>query len=191
MQRKRCNYSIGANKVIGKFGQNFSFLCVIEFVTTALIVNFCSLKVFFDFSSGFCLGKAKISSLGEETLLIHCLLIGRDFFYFLLFLDPYFLSKWKIYPLIFVWYILKRLWFFLLLDNTRKHIINEISYRLVLLNLTRFLDKTQFSDGFSGNDKSTNRMMHCIAIYNKIMLDVCIGTLTNLACINSAMKIKR
>ena len=39
---------------------------------------------------------------------------------------------------------------------TRKHSMNEILNRLDLWTFTRFLD------GFLGNEKSTNRVMHCI-----------------------------
>ena len=40
--------------------------------------------------------------------------------------------------------------------------MNEIPHWLDLWTFTRFVDKTRFVDGFLGNEKSTNRVMHCI-----------------------------
>ena len=44
------------------------------------------------------------------------------------------------------------------------HSMNEIPHRLDLWTFTRFVDKPRFVDGFLGNEKSTNRVMHCISI---------------------------
>ena len=33
---------------------------------------------------------------------------------------------------------------------------------MLLLSIVRFVDKTRFVDGFLGNEKSTNRVMHSI-----------------------------
>ena len=40
--------------------------------------------------------------------------------------------------------------------------MNEIPHRLDLWTFTRFVDKTRFVDGFLGNEKSTNWVMHCM-----------------------------
>ena len=48
------------------------------------------------------------------------------------------------------------------------HSMNEILHRLDLWTFTRFVDKTRFVDGFLGNEKSTNRVMHCIMEEKKI-----------------------
>ena len=78
---------------------------------------------------------------------------------------------------LFVWYILKRLSFLQLFSKlksslfsniwtyTRKHSMNEIPHRLDLWTFTRFVDKPRFVDGFLANEKSTNRVMHCIHIW--------------------------